>query len=172
MHCSHCGRRAGDTRPPCPHCADATLPVATPTTNDHTGTNTVDPEVLGPDSEESERITVHTAFGGGNGGGNGGGQFGQFRYYSWGQSGGSAFNAGCLPFFITCGLFLGCAFNMGLLAAIGFGFFYLLGSMFAATASARRLMSGQPLTPTTQWINRILVWGVALLITTALAGNM
>ena len=117
---------------------------------------------------------------------------GSFHYYSWGafrgnsggngQAGsggnmggnmGSAFLMSAqAPMLITLALLIGVGAALGVLAAIGFGFFYLLGSAFAATANARRVLSGKPLTPATVWLNRLLVWGAALFITVALARGL
>ena len=118
---------------------------------------------------------------------------GSFRYYSWGvfrggsggsgqggttgsgmggDMGGAFLMSAQAPMLITLALLIGVGASLGVLAAIGFGFFYLLGSAFAATANARRILSGKPLTPATVWLNRLLVWGAALFITVALAQGL
>ncbi len=88
----------------------------------------------------------------------------------WQQQGGAFRQAGnelsCLPAFVTLLLGLSLGFQLGFLAALGFFFFYILGSALALTVSVRRTLMGKPVLV---WFNRILVWIFAYVITYSLA---
>lgn len=75
---------------------------------------------------------------------------------------------GCLAPAITFGLFLGCLFTLGLLAAIGFVVFWCIGAVLGALLQVRRTLNRQPTNP---WYWRIANWLVCLLLVHWLAGG-
>ncbi len=74
-------------------------------------------------------------------------------------------NLSCLPAAITLILAVGMGVQAGFLASIGFLFFYAIGSALALTITVRRTLQGKAVYV---WLNRILVWGVAFVITLGL----
>ncbi len=72
----------------------------------------------------------------------------------------------CLPAFLTLMLGVSLGMQWGFLAALGFFFFYILGSALALAVSVRRTLMGKPVL---LWFNRILVWLFAYAITYSLA---
>ncbi len=72
----------------------------------------------------------------------------------------------CLPACITLMLGISLGFQAGFLAALGFFFFYILGSALALAVSVRRTLMGKPVL---LWFNRILVWLFAYAVTFSLA---
>lgn len=95
---------------------------------------------------------------GGNGGGAGFGGFSPF--------GGAQGQFSGLPFWITFGLMLACGVQYGFLAAIGFLFFYVLGSALGMFFTVSRLLNGMAINP---WAVRICNWAACWLLTTWLA---
>lgn len=75
---------------------------------------------------------------------------------------------GCLAAFITFFLFMVCLGSYGLLAAIGFFVFHIIGSIMGAFQSSRCLMVGAPWNP---WPWRCGNWIISFLLTVFLAGG-
>lgn len=75
---------------------------------------------------------------------------------------------GCLAPSISIALFLVCLGQYGLLAAIGFAVFHIIGSIAGAMRAARKLTLGQPFNP---WLWRLGNWFVSFLLTVWLAGG-
>lgn len=97
----------------------------------------------------------------------------------FGQAGSSGFrrtvfayspvdSSGCLPGCITFALFLVCLGQFGILAGIGFMFFYGAGAILGALRAARAVMAGYPPNP---WGWRLGNWLVSFLLTAWLAGG-
>lgn len=78
-------------------------------------------------------------------------------------------NGGCLASFVTVMLFLICLGQYGLLAAIGFFVFHLIGSILGSVHSARQLVRGLPYNV---WSWRVGNWIVSFLVTVWLAGGL
>lgn len=91
------------------------------------------------------------------------------RFVRFRQTGFGPANAdGCLAPGITFGLFLGCLFSLGLLAAIGFVVFWCVGAVLGTLLQVRRTLNRQPTNP---WYWRIANWLVCLLLVYWLAGG-
>lgn len=80
----------------------------------------------------------------------------------------SAPTAGCLPAVVTCALFLVCMAEYGLLAAIGFAVFHLVGNVLGSIRQTRQLMDGHIYNP---WLWRTGNWLVSFLLTVWLAAG-
>lgn len=117
-----------------------------------------DPEILTPDSRPGGRRDD-----------NGGRASCAVRFVHFRQTGfGPANVDGCLAPGITFGLFLGCLFSLGLLAAIGFVVFWCIGAVLGTLLQVRRALNRQPTNP---WYWRIANWLVCLLLVSWLAGG-
>ena len=153
----------------------------------------LDAEVLGPEEGEagSGRASAgsrgptaggHWGTAGGPGAGNGwseGGPSGG-RFYRVGGvfTNGAGFGrvwtatgadgAGCLAPCVTFALFLVCLSQFGLLAAIGFAIFHLLGSIAGSIRAMRRLVEGRQPNP---WSWRLGNWFISFMLTAWLAGG-
>lgn len=68
---------------------------------------------------------------------------------------------GCLSPAITLGIFLGCCFQLGLLAGIGFAVFYGIGAVLGTMRQVRLAMQGQVPNP---WLWRIGNWIISLVL--------
>ena len=173
MPCPHCGPHPGSPAPPCPQCSDYALPAPQATAKPDADIPVVEPEILNPHEPHDvpprgEQVFFRTFSSSGGGGGQHG--FGQFRFATW--SGNTPLGGGsCLPGAITLVLVLACGVQFGFLAALGFVFFYLIGSAAASAISLQRLMQGKPLSPFFQWAPRVVVWAGAWLLTAWLAGG-
>ena len=93
---------------------------------------------------------------------NGGAGFGRV----WTATG--ADGAGCLAPCITLALFLVCLSQFGLLAAIGFVVFHVIGSIAGSLRAMRRLVEGRQPTP---WSWRLGNWFISFMLTAWLAGG-
>lgn len=106
--------------------------------------------------------------------GRGQSQNSQARFgYQGGQSRFSGFwtstpidTGGCLAPAMTFALFLVCMGQFGLLAAIGFLVFHVIGSIMGSVHQARQLMAGIPVNP---WAWRTGNWIISFLVTMWLA---
>lgn len=167
MRCEHCGRTVGDATPPCPHCpavhADNT-PAGTDAGRD-TPRTVIDPEVVDERESGGERqfFSRTTRESGGT----------RYTFASWnvnGNRGSGGFVGGgsCLPGCITLFMPVLCAVQFGVLAAVGFLFFYMIGSGIAIFAGLQRVMQGRTLNP---WIPRVINWGVSWLLAGWLSGG-
>lgn len=110
----------------------------------------------------------------GDSGQNRGGQRTTYRAYYSGPAGGSfwtvgnIYSGGCFGPGITLGLFLLALVQYGLLAAIGFMFFYAIGSVWGTIYQAKKLVEGIVTNP---WGWRIWNWVISFLLTVWLAGG-
>lgn len=77
-------------------------------------------------------------------------------------------DTGCFAAMISLFLFLACLVQWGLLAAIGFLFFHITGSIIGAFRASRYLMAGYPYNP---WIWRCGNWIISFLLTAWLSGG-
>ena len=93
---------------------------------------------------------------------NGGAGFGRV----WTATG--ADGAGCLAPCITLALFLVCLSQFGLLAAIGFVVFHVIGSIAGSIRAMRRLVEGRQPNP---WSWRLGNWFISFMLTAWLAGG-
>ncbi|MDE7241697.1 MAG: hypothetical protein K2N62_07460 [Desulfovibrio sp.] len=93
---------------------------------------------------------------------NGGAGFGRV----WTATG--ADGAGCLSPCITLALFLVCLSQFGLLAAIGFVVFHVIGSIAGSLRAMRRLVEGRQPNP---WSWRLGNWFISFMLTAWLAGG-
>ena len=93
---------------------------------------------------------------------NGGAGFGRV----WTATG--ADGAGCLAPCITLALFLVCLSQFGLLAAIGFVVFHVIGSIAGSLRAMRRLVEGRQPNP---WSWRLGNWFISFMLTAWLAGG-
>lgn len=110
----------------------------------------IEPEIIDITPQSSQNDNYRQKFGGINTG------------YFW-----TPINTdGCAPFVITLALFLGCLIQFGILAAIGFFVFHLIGSVLGITYGANRLIMGKPVNP---WALRILNWTLSFMLTAFLA---
>lgn len=100
-----------------------------------------------------------------------GGQYGRRQGFAYGRTFTMApiDNGGCLSSFITVMLFLICLGQYGLLAAIGFFVFHLIGSILGSVHSARQLIRGLPYSV---WSWRVGNWIISFLVTVWLAGGL
>ncbi len=167
MRCEHCGRTAGDATPPCPHCPDAhdaDLPVRADAGRE-TPRAVIEPEVV--DERESHGgqgyFSRTTQENGGT----------RFTFASWNVngnmgSGGLAGGNSCLPGCITLFMLALCTVQFGVLAAVGFLFFYMIGSWIAIFAGLQRVMQGRTVNP---WIPRVINWIVCWLLVGWLSGG-
>lgn len=94
----------------------------------------------------------------------------------WSQRGFSGFwtaspinTGGCVVPAITFALFMVCLGQFGLLAAIGFFVFHVIGAIMGSLYQARQLMAGIPYDP---WAWRAGNWVVSFSITMWLAGGI
>lgn len=76
--------------------------------------------------------------------------------------------AGCLAPCVTFALFLVCLSQFGLLAAIGFAVFHIVGSIAGSIRSMRMLVIGRQPNP---WSWRLGNWFVSFMLTAWLAGG-
>ena len=157
----------------------------------------LDAEVLGPEETGAGGAASGRASAGnggagtggpwGNAGGagagngwNGGGASGS-RYYRVGgvfSNGGAGFGrvwtatgadgGGCLAPCITLALFFVCLSQFGLLAAIGFVVFHVIGSIAGSIRAMRRLVEGRQPNP---WGWRFGNWFISFILTAWLAGG-
>lgn len=100
-----------------------------------------------------------------------GGGYGRRQNYAYGRvfTLAPVDNGGCMASFITVMLFLICLGQYGLLAAIGFFVFHLIGSILGSVHSARQLMRGLPYSV---WGWRAGNWIISFLATVWLAGGL
>lgn len=155
----------------------------------------LDAEVLGP--EEGEGASGRASAGddkGGPGGGHWGSAGGPGAAHGWTQGGASggryyrvggvfsnggagfgrvwtatgADGAGCLSPCVTFALFLVCLSQFGLLAAIGFVVFHVVGSIAGSIRAMRRLVEGRQPNP---WSWRLGNWFISFMLTAWLAGG-
>ncbi len=77
-------------------------------------------------------------------------------------------SGGCMAPAITFALFFICLGHFGLLAAIGFFVFHVIGSILGGVWQARRLMEGAVYNP---WAWRVANWAVSFMLTMWLAGG-
>lgn len=137
----------------------------------------LDAEVLGP--EEGHGASGQASAGGQTGpdGGASGARF--YRVgATFGNGGGAGFGrvwtatgadgAGCLAPCVTFALFLVCLSQFGLLAAIGFAVFHVVGSIAGSIRSMRMLVEGRQPNP---WSWRLGNWFVSFMLTAWLAGG-
>lgn len=156
------------------------------------GPRVLDAEVLGPEDEDgaSGRGPAGGRGGGAGAQGPGGsraghwgaaGNTGDGRFYRMGAtfgSGGGGFGrvwtasgangAGCLSPCITFALFFVCLSQFGVLAALGFAIFHLVGSIAGSIRSMRLLVEGRRTNP---WTWRLGNWFVSFMLTVWLAGG-
>lgn len=85
----------------------------------------------------------------------------QYTYFSMMGPGAPGHQQISLAWAITLALLLFCLFKWGFLAALGFGFFYLVGSCLGIYSNFRTVMQGKMPNP---WITRICVWGASMLL--------
>ena len=116
-------------------------------------------------------------FGGGGFGGFGGGQNGAGPSGMGPGTGPGLFTTmgrdSCLPGMITLGIMLVCAVQFGVLAALGFGIFYLLGSAFMLIFQVRQAMQGRALHPLVgSWLGRMAVWAGSWVLAGWLSGGL
>ena len=96
------------------------------------------------------------------------GQRGSYRAYYFNPAGatsfwtGNVYSGGCLSPAITFGFFMLALIQYGLLAAIGFMFFYIVGSVIGTVYQARKLVEGILTNP---WGWRFWNWGISFLLT-------
>lgn len=189
MPCPLCGRAADASTPPCPHCPPDKKTVVTLAPTETTASasaetpeqNTaVDPEVLPPeDGHAAQRGPFDTQNIFGRNQAQGHNQSGSFRFAVWhGASSGGAGGAGgpggfggmgmgrssCLPGCITLFLTLVCAVQFGILGALGFLVFHLIGSGMVLALNLRQIMQGQPAhfglgLTMGPWVGRLVIWG-------------
>lgn len=116
----------------------------------------VDPEILGPDenSYQNNGIWQKRA--------NGGEDFVTY----WG--GAPLSGTGCLGPAITFALCMVCLGRYGILAAIGFIVFYVIGAVLGTLHTTKLVMQGQPVYP---WAWRTGNWIISFLLTVWLAGG-
>jgi hypothetical protein len=151
MLCASCGQEYTGTV--CPHCHGA-LPVRSVHAQ-HTEqerSRVIDAEVVNEEHSSYQRSNTQ--------------QQGQhFRYSTW-NMGSLAQQQSCLPFFITFGLMLACGAQWGALAAIGFLFFYTIGSVVGLLFTMGKVLNGNSVNP---WLLRCCNWVAASLLTQWLA---
>lgn len=156
----------------------------------------LDAEVLGPEETGAGDAASGRASAGNGGSGMGGGHWGNAgdagngwtqdgasggRFYRVGgvfSNGGAGFGrvwtatgadgTGCLAPCITLVLFLVCLSQFGLLAAIGFVFFHIVGSIAGSIRAMRRLVEGRQPNP---WSWRLGNWFISFMLTAWLAGG-
>lgn len=173
MRCEHCGRTAGDPTPPCPRCPDvrstehsSSPAVPESDTGSPKATTVVDAEVVNEGEARSGQKSF-TCVTGDNG-------RVRYSFASWnvggtaGGTGGFSGGVSCLPGCITLFLMALCAVQFGVLAAVGFLFFYLIGSWIAIFAGLQRAMRGKLTNP---WLPRIFNWGTCWLLVGWLSGG-
>ncbi len=165
--CSHCGRKGGDAQKPCTHCPTEQTIIDVESTP-HTNNTAKDTEVIEAEIIPSGHEYGHDQYSQQH-------QYRQqgssFRTYTFGQYGrgqnfGLQNKSGCIPGIITLIMAMSLGVQYGFLATIGFLVFYAIASAIALGVTLRRAAMGLY---TNHWINRILVWGVSILITVALA---
>lgn len=76
--------------------------------------------------------------------------------------------SGCIAPFVTLTLIFTCLIQFGVLAAIGFFFFYVIGAILGVSHLAKRLANGLPANP---WAWRVGNWIISFLLTVWLAGG-
>ncbi len=154
MICPHCHREQGSQTSPCPHCSDAhTAQKTTPTEKTQ---QPIQPEVI--------HNTRHSPFDNNPFSTSQNSDSGQVQY-SFIQFGNLTETPNArlllLPPFITLALTLAAAFSYGFLGAIGFLFFYTIGSIMGFALKWRGFLKGVWLNP---WLVRIAVWGGSWLL--------
>lgn len=126
--------------------------ISTGSTSSRRG-EALDVEVLGPEDDYTS-------------------QRGYYNKGSWSdnlQEFPPVYGYGCLPLAITIALFIICLGQYGVLAAMGFIVFHIIGAVAGGIHSARRLMSGLPSNP---WAWRIGNWTISFFLTVWLAGGL
>lgn len=119
----------------------------------------VDAEIVGQERGNDRQYSERRAFRRSFGMYSGPGQF-------WSVS--PVDTTGCLSPFITFFLFILLLGQFGLLAAIGFFVFYILGAIIGSLRMTRLLIAGLPLNP---WPWRVGNWVISFLLTVWLAGG-
>lgn len=97
-------------------------------------------------------------------------QYARGPFYSYSFSRFSPVDTGgCIAPCVTLGLFLACLAKYGLLAAIGFFVFHLIGSIIGTLRGAHNLALG---IPTNVWGWRCANWVISFLFTIWLSGGL
>jgi len=118
----------------------------------------LDAEILGPeDDRHSQQQYSHYQQ-----------QTGQHRFFQHVWTGGTDQRA-CLVPSVSLFLFLFCLLRFGLLAAIGFAVFQLIGAVIGSMAQLRMIMEGRRPNP---WLWRAGNWAVSFVLTAWLAGGL
>jgi hypothetical protein len=151
MLCASCGQEYSGSV--CPHCRGSMPMRISRQQGEQESSRVVEAEVVG-----EEQYHAHQ-----QGNAQHGGRY--FRYSSW-NVGSAAQQQSCLPFFITFGLMLACGVQWGVLASIGFLFFYSLGSILGFFFSMGKILNGTVVNP---WVVRCCNWVASSLLTQWLA---
>lgn len=201
--CPHCPDYAGGPdhahRPHTEVSNFALVPTAEPQKEVHDAA--IDPEILPPEGQESGRHGARNIFGQTGTGstqeqGQGQHGSGSFRFAMWhgANSGGNGTSGGiggmgmgrssCLPGCITLFLLLVCSVQFGVLAALGFLIFHLVGSGMVLALTLQQMMRGRPaylwlipllgpsLSPVVwPWLGRVVVWGSSWALVGWLSGG-